>query len=81
MTILVVRTADGPVYFSSQRTAPTSAAVEMVIDQLQRTEAAELFSLEPGESAKFAKKIKASRNPLETAISAGLITRANVRDR
>jgi hypothetical protein len=71
MTILVVKTCDGPVYFSSQRRAGEMAAVRMALEQIRRHP--NVFELdEPGDDPEaVAKSIESARDPLKAASKLG----------
>jgi hypothetical protein len=77
--ILVVKTCDGPMYYSDQREASKMAAVRAAIEQLRYHP--EVFDwLDEGEAEEKAKAIENANKPLNAAIDAGVISKHRIID-
>ena len=79
MKIAVVKTADGPIYFSTARDAGRMAAVRMLLDQL-RHHPYDVCDLSGGEALDAINKINRAGDPYAAAVAAGYIAESPVRE-
>lgn len=79
MRIAVVKTVDGPVYYSTTRNAHKYAAVRMLLDQLEE-HGDDLFDMEGDERLVMARRLRDAIDPFQLAVDEQLILVEDVRE-